>query len=197
MGGNYSKVAAAKAGRFRVQRRTLLPVGRGAEVDHHHPVVLPDGQRFVRPIRLSGASPSVRVSLQNAETGAAIFSSSSGGQSYGSAGGGGRLSSEFRFPAGQHDTSSPTLSEELPPPPPPPTALEEGRPRRLSFTSAIPGLSSFTGGRGGGGNPPRTSLDDDARSVWSVGTGTKPTNTSAYEMMRRLRNEVSDEGRRR
>lgn len=163
---------------------------------HHHPSVLPDGQRFVRPIRLSGASPSVRVSLQNAETGAAIFSSSSGGQSYGSAGGGGgggRLTSEFRFAAGQHDNWSPTLSEELPPQ----TALEEGRPRRLSFTSAIPGLSSFTGGRGGaggGGAAPRSSLDDDARSIWSVGTGAKSTNPSAYEMMRRLRNEVSDEG---
>ncbi|TKA50760.1 hypothetical protein B0A53_06025 [Rhodotorula sp. CCFEE 5036] len=173
----------------RSRSRSRAASSSPTENQNHHPVVLPDGQRFVRPIRLSGASPSVRVSLQNAETGAAIFSSSSGGQSYGSAGGGGRLSSEFRFPAGQHDTSSPTLSEELPPPPPPPTALEEGRPRRLSFTSAIPGLSSFTGGRGGGGNPPRTSLDDDARSVWSVGTGTKPTNTSAYEMMRRLRNE--------
>ena len=195
-GGTVASPATlSSSSRSRSRSRTAASVATEDQNHGHYPVVLPDGQRFVRPIRLSGASPSVRVSLQNAETSTAILSSSvgpSGGQSYGSAGGGGgggRLSSEYRFPP--HDTSSPTLSEELPPPPPPSTAMEEGRPRRLSFTSAIPGLSSFTGGRGGGGAP-RTSLDDDARSVWSLGTGAKSTNPSAYEMMRRLRNEVSD-----
>ncbi|GAA5986475.1 hypothetical protein JCM10908_003767 [Rhodotorula pacifica] len=159
-------------------RSRSRPPSSSAE-QHQHRNVLPDGQRFVRPMRLSGASPSVRVSLQNAETNA-ILSSSVGasGSHYGGVGGGGgggRPSSEFRFPLlGGQAEGSPTLSEELPAP-------DDGRPRRLSF-NAIPGLSSLTG-RGS------RAVDDDARSVWSMGGTGVRSSPSAYELMRRIRNE--------
>ncbi|GAA5866486.1 hypothetical protein JCM3774_004699 [Rhodotorula dairenensis] len=180
---------------------------------HQHVVQLPDGQRFVRPLRLSGASPSVRVSLQNVET-SAILSSSVGGGGGGSASAnhgsygshaGGRPSSEYRFPP-QLPDGSPTLSEDLstplsPPPPPPPTEDEpHRRARRLSFSS-ISGFSSLMTGRNSRGNyynnnsgsshgNYNNAVDDDARSVYSVGgTAGVKASPSAYELMRRLRSE--------
>ncbi|BGP47258.1 Mitochondrial distribution and morphology protein 12 [Rhodotorula kratochvilovae] len=150
-----------------------------------HPT-LPNGQRFVRPLRLSGAPPSVRVSLQNAET-SGILSSSVG------AGAG----SEARFPLGGAE-SSPTLSEGFPPravgaadDPPFLSGAGAGavggspdaRKRRLSLTN----LAAFPGFKRGRGGAPAGD-DDDARSVVSVGTGYK-AGLTAYEMMRRLRGE--------
>ncbi|GJN89682.1 hypothetical protein Rhopal_002669-T1 [Rhodotorula paludigena] len=170
------------AGRRRGGAHSSRP-GDGQAADEHaqqagHPT-LPNGQRFVRPLRLSGAPPSVRVSLQNAET-SGILSSSVGAAA----------GSDYRFPlagdaiAPPHD--SPTLSEGFPGATPWPTgssdAGAEPRKRRLSITK----LASFSGF-----SRPRvqsSAADDDARSVWSVGTGHKATPT-AYEMMRRLRGE--------
>lgn len=141
---------------------------RAPSSDH---VILPDGTRFVRPIRLSGASPSVRLTLQNAETATGLSSSAGQSGSYA-----GRGSSEFKFPPSNHqDDASPTFSEDFP-------HAQAGRPRRLSFT----GLANFSGLAGRASR----AADDDAVSVWSVGTGGGHAGTSAYELMKRIRNEV-------
>ncbi|GAA5844076.1 hypothetical protein JCM9279_003724 [Rhodotorula babjevae] len=67
----------------------------------HAPHPTQPNERFVRPLRLSGAPrPSVRVSLQQAET-SGILSSSVGASSVGGGGGGGAAG----------DVDSPTLSE--------------------------------------------------------------------------------------
>lgn len=213
--GNSETHTHSSSSRSRSRSRAPSASGRRQQQQQQH-VVLPDGQRFVRPLRLSGASPSVRVSLQKVETSAILSSSSGGGGaasghygSYGShgAGGGGRPSSEFRFPS-QWPDGSPTLSEDPPVPLPlsPAPAEDEERPRRLSFTS-LPGFSSLVTGRNSRthnyhtNNPTSGSssnyynnnaVDDDARSVYSIGaaSGVKAS-PSAYELMRRLRSEVS------
>ncbi|GAA6054124.1 hypothetical protein JCM3770_003207 [Rhodotorula araucariae] len=155
------------------------------------PPTLANGHRFVRPLRLSGAPPSVRVSLQNAET-SGILSSSVGA----SAGG-----SEARFPLGAGGGTaeqSPTLSDGLFPhgsADAPPFLAGTGaagspdhRKRRLSLTNlaAFPGFKRGRGGAAGTGA--RAQDDDDVRSVASAATGYRPSPT-AYEMMRRLRGE--------
>ncbi|GAA6016064.1 hypothetical protein JCM10207_004429 [Rhodosporidiobolus poonsookiae] len=152
-------------------------------------VFLSNGKRYVRPVRLSGAAPSVRISLQHAETAGAAGPTSSAASDYrfpltggGGAGGGGWGTPHAGYHAGLGGSEdSPTLStsegfDDS-------GAARMGRRRRYSFqtTEGVRGLQLTRVG----------TAEDDTRSVVSVAMSQKARGTAAMESMRRMHGSVN------
>ncbi|KAL8278325.1 hypothetical protein RQP46_009217 [Phenoliferia psychrophenolica] len=137
-----------------------------AQPDH---ATLPNGRRFVRPIRLSGAMPSVRLTVAHSEKGDLYQSGSSrsiaseygersdyGGGSQSGGGGGGS----------NNNASMGTM----------------GSPASETFAASLANLSSIPG------FPLAKDMADDSKSIRSVSTVARPSASVAH-IFRRLRGE--------
>lgn len=140
--------------------------GGGSPDPNASGITLPNGQKYVRRLRLSGVTPSVGVTVQNSDRGALITSATSRSLANGEAGwqtGPGTTTTSGGGVGGIN--GSPTTSEAF---------------GGLTFKnlSSIPGF------------PLRGEPGEDAKSAWSVSTSNNASPT-VVQIFRRLQGEVS------